>query len=146
MQGLSVGTIVSNMDRLACLLTVIVQLLPSVVSDLPSQPAPASCYLTTACSVSCGEGFRLLLPNKGQVTCMPGVLQVLPCMERVCPGECRWGQWSEWSGCSQSCTQGRERGRERSASHGGEECRGELYEKRDCWSTACQGRVTFSIL
>jgi hypothetical protein len=127
-----------SVNIVTSLLTVLVQMSSHAVSDMTSQPSPASCYLTTACSASCGEGFRLLLPNSGQLTCMPGVLKVLPCMERVCPGDCRWKEWSVWSGCYQSCTQRRERARERSASHGGTECTGEEYEERDC----CQSEVS----
>ena len=62
---------------------------------------PADCYLETGCSSSCGDGFRLLLPNKQAVACVPSVLQVLPCNERECPVDCGWDQWSTWTMCAQ---------------------------------------------
>ena len=84
-------------------LTVLVQMSTHASADVPEPPTlPASCYLATDCSASCGEGFRLLLPNRGEITCMSGVLQVLPCQERVCPTHCRWEEWSRWEECGRS--------------------------------------------
>ena len=62
---------------------------------------PADCYIETGCSSSCGEGFRLLLPNKEAVACVASVLKVLPCNERECPVDCAWDHWSPWSQCAQ---------------------------------------------
>ena len=62
---------------------------------------PQDCYLETECSSSCGEGFRLLLPNKAAASCVSRVLQVLPCTERECPLDCSWDLWSPWAQCAQ---------------------------------------------
>ena len=111
---------------------VTMSLVRSLVSQVP-------CFLTTPCSASCGEGFRLLLPNKKAVSCMEEELQVQPCQEVECVKECRMGEWGGWSGCSSPrCVQGRRR----DASDGGRECTGEEYEERDCWSVLCQGIKT----
>ena len=59
------------------------------------------CYLETGCSSSCGDGFRLLLPNKQAASCVSSVLQVLPCKEVDCPIDCAWGDWAPWSQCAQ---------------------------------------------
>ena len=62
---------------------------------------PEDCYLETGCSSSCGEGFRLLLPNKQAASCVSSVLQVLPCKEKECPLDCSWDLWSPWAQCAQ---------------------------------------------
>ena len=63
--------------------------------------APQECYVETGCSSSCGDGFRLLLPNKEASSCLSSVLQVLPCNERACPVDCTWDVWSSWTQCAQ---------------------------------------------
>ena len=62
---------------------------------------PKECYLETGCSCSCGDGFRLLLPNKQAASCVSSVLQVLPCKEVDCPVDCAWADWAPWSQCGQ---------------------------------------------
>lgn len=62
---------------------------------------PEDCYLETGCSSSCGEGFRLLLPNKQAAACVSSVLQVLPCKDVDCPVDCAWDDWSPWAQCAQ---------------------------------------------
>ena len=63
--------------------------------------SPEDCYLETGCSHSCGDGFRLLLPNKQAASCVSSVLQVLPCNEQECPVDCAWDHWSPWAQCAQ---------------------------------------------
>jgi hypothetical protein len=38
---------------------------------------PTDCYIETGCSTSCGDGFRLILPNKEAAGCTPIVSQYL---------------------------------------------------------------------
>ena len=57
---------------------------------------PEDCYLETGCSHSCGDGFRLLLPNKQAASCVSSVLQVRLCNEQECPVDCAWDHWSSW--------------------------------------------------
>lgn len=42
----------------------------------PSEGPDSECYLQTGCTSSCGEGFRLLLPNIQKENCGAAVLQV----------------------------------------------------------------------
>jgi hypothetical protein len=62
---------------------------------------PTDCYIETGCKTSCGDGFRLILPNKEAVGCTPIVLQVLPCNEQNCPVDCAWEHWAPWAQCGQ---------------------------------------------
>jgi hypothetical protein len=117
---------------------------------------PTDCYIETGCSTSCGDGFRLILPNKGAAGCTPIVMQVLACNERTCPVDCAWDHWAPWAQCGQRvkrqagygspvagdvtvCSQSRARGIKRSLQHGGRQCRGENFEERYCRSSQCQG-------
>ena len=62
---------------------------------------------------------------------------------RPCPINCRFGEWSEWSTCSNTCGEGvqtRNRKEETIAAHGGKECRDEeklQTKKCNVWSKAC---------
>ena len=120
--------------------------------------SPEDCYLETGCSHSCGDGFRLLLPNKQAASCVSSVLQVLPCNEQECPVDCAWDHWAPCAQCGQRvkrqagygsppppagdvpvCSQSRARGIKRSTQNGGRQCRGENFEERYCQSSQCQG-------
>ena len=50
-------------------------------------------------SSSCGDGFKLLLPNPNGYGCYGASLQVHPCNERSCPIDCIWSDWGPWSHC-----------------------------------------------
>ena len=39
---------------------------------------------------SCGDGFKLLLPNPEALTCYGAALQVFPCNLGPCPVDCAW--------------------------------------------------------
>ena len=58
-------------------------------------------------SRSCGDGFKLLLPNPDALTCYGAALQVFPCNDGPCPVHCSWGHWTPWSTCQ--LRQGRSR-------------------------------------
>ena len=49
---------------------------------------------------SCGDGFKLLLPNPDALTCYGAALQVFPCNLGACPHDCSWSPWSPWSACT----------------------------------------------
>ena len=56
------------------------------------------------------------------------------------PIDCKWTEFSLWSECSQSCgggVQSRERTIEILARNGGQPCRGETREKRQCNTHKC---------
>ena len=58
---------------------------------------------------SCGDGFKLLLPNPDALTCYGAALQVFPCNHGPCPHDCTWGIWSPWSACTPAPTRARHR-------------------------------------
>ena len=69
----------------------------------PPPPAPVqdqNCYVETPCTRSCGDGFKLLLPNPEALTCYGAALQVFPCNQGACPHDCAWSPWSPWSACA----------------------------------------------
>ena len=117
------------------------------------------CYIETGCSTSCGDGFRLLVPQSQAVGCGQLVLQVLPCNERNCPVDCSWDHWTAWSQCAQRvkrqagygspsldgantvCSQSRARVIRKAPLNGGRQCRGESIEERYCTSADCTGRL-----
>ena len=70
---------------------------PTLSSSPPSPPlgpsggSDSECYMETECTASCGEGFRLLLPNLQDQNCHAAVLQVSPKsttidLQHICPG------------------------------------------------------------
>ena len=62
-----------------------------------TQPA---CYYSTGCSSSCGQGFKVLVPDQAVHACNSLPVQVLPCTEGECPVDCRLTHWTTWSVCS----------------------------------------------
>ena len=65
-----------------------------------ADPPPAECFIETPCTRSCGDGFKLLLPNPDGYGCYGASLQVHPCNEKPCPVDCHWGAWGPWTQCS----------------------------------------------
>lgn len=58
--------------------------------------------------------------------------------------DCKWGDWGEWTTCSQTCetssqkgSQSRERSIVRQATKGGATCAGDDTESQDCPGTPC---------
>ena len=63
---------------------------------------PPECFIETPCTRSCGDGFKLLLPNPNGYGCYGASLQVHPCNEKPCPVDCVWASWAPWSYCAKS--------------------------------------------
>jgi len=80
---------------------------PARQASYGAPAAEENCYVETPCTRSCGDGFKLLLPNPDALTCYGAALQVFPCNLGACPVHCAWGHWTPWSGCS--VKQGRKR-------------------------------------
>jgi len=80
---------------------------PARQASYGAPAAEENCYVETPCTRSCGDGFKLLLPNPDALTCYGAALQVFPCNLGACPVHCVWGHWTPWSGCS--VKQGRKR-------------------------------------
>uniref|UniRef100_A0A087WQV8 Adhesion G protein-coupled receptor B1 n=1 Tax=Mus musculus TaxID=10090 RepID=A0A087WQV8_MOUSE len=99
------------------------------------------------CSSTCGRGFRdrtrtCRPPQFGGNPCEGPEKQTKFCNIALCPGRAvdgNWNEWSSWSTCSASCSQGRQqRTREcNGPSYGGAECQGHWVETRDCFLQQC---------
>ena len=60
--------------------------------------------------------------------------------------DCEWGDYGDWSECSESCgtgTEFRDRAVKISAQNGGEACTGEAREQKECNTHPCAGRLMF---
>ncbi|KAL2085025.1 hypothetical protein ACEWY4_020543 [Coilia grayii] len=91
------------------------------------------------CSSTCGRGERERTrtckpPQFGGEPCTGPEKQKKFCNIAVCPVDGVWNDWSSWSSCSVTCSNGtRQRIRECSGpSYGGSECRGEWLEGEEC--------------
>ena len=69
----------------------------------------------------------------------------------LCLVDCKWGDWAEWTTCSQTCettsqkgTQSRQRTVERQAKQNGAACAGEASESQDCPGTPCPSNHTMN--
>ncbi|XP_073425497.1 adhesion G protein-coupled receptor B3 isoform X5 [Dendrobates tinctorius] len=96
------------------------------------------------CSFTCGKGQRTRTrtctpPQYGGRLCGGPEIQHKPCNIALCPVDGLWQEWSSWSQCSVSCSNGtQKRQRECSpASHGGSDCRGPYSETRECHNQDC---------
>ena len=57
--------------------------------------------------------------------------------------DCIWGQWAEWTSCSQTCGQGnktRDRTIKTQAANGGITCTGETREVQTCLVVECPSK------
>ena len=57
--------------------------------------------------------------------------------------DCEWGDYGDWSECSESCGNGtefRDRVVKISAQHGGQNCTGEAREQKQCNTHPCAGK------
>ncbi|XP_068616631.1 adhesion G protein-coupled receptor B1 [Brachionichthys hirsutus] len=96
------------------------------------------------CSSTCGRGYRSRTrtcspPQFGGDPCDGPEKQTKFCNIAVCPVDGVWNDWSAWSSCSASCSNGTmQRTREcNGPSYGGSECRGEWLETVDCFLGEC---------
>ncbi|XP_059403540.1 adhesion G protein-coupled receptor B1-like [Carassius carassius] len=96
------------------------------------------------CSSTCGRGYRDRVrtckqPKNGGEPCRGPVKQTKFCNIAVCPVDGYWNDWSAWTPCSASCSNGTmKRTREcNGPSYGGSECRGEWQETTNCFLRDC---------
>ncbi|XP_048085915.1 LOW QUALITY PROTEIN: adhesion G protein-coupled receptor B1-like [Alosa alosa] len=96
------------------------------------------------CSSTCGRGYRDRMrtckqPKNGGEPCRGPVKQTKFCNIAVCPVDGSWNDWSAWSTCSASCSNGTmQRIREcNGPSYGGAECRGDWKETSNCFLRDC---------
>ncbi|XP_035379713.1 adhesion G protein-coupled receptor B1-like isoform X2 [Electrophorus electricus] len=96
------------------------------------------------CSSTCGRGYRDRVrvckpPNNGGEPCVGPSTQTKFCNIAVCPVDGSWNDWSAWTACSASCSNGtRQRTREcNGPSYGGSECRGDWRETSNCFLKDC---------
>uniref|UniRef100_A0A672NRB6 Adhesion G protein-coupled receptor B1 n=1 Tax=Sinocyclocheilus grahami TaxID=75366 RepID=A0A672NRB6_SINGR len=96
------------------------------------------------CSSTCGRGYRDRVrtckqPQHGGEPCRGPVKQTKFCNIAVCPVDGYWNDWSAWTPCSASCSNGTmQRTREcNGPSYGGSECRGEWQETTNCFLRDC---------
>ncbi|KAA0709864.1 Adhesion G protein-coupled receptor B1 [Triplophysa tibetana] len=96
------------------------------------------------CSSTCGRGYRDRVrtckqPRNGGSPCRGPTKQTKFCNIAVCPVDGSWNDWSAWTPCSSSCSNGTmQRTREcNGPSYGGSECRGEWLETSNCFIRDC---------
>ncbi|XP_050992733.1 adhesion G protein-coupled receptor B1 [Labeo rohita] len=96
------------------------------------------------CSSTCGRGYRDRVrtckqPQYGGEPCRGPVKQTKFCNIAVCPVDGYWNEWSAWTPCSASCSNGTmQRTRDcNGPSYGGSECRGEWQETTNCFLRDC---------
>ncbi|KAG1929599.1 brain-specific angiogenesis inhibitor [Pimephales promelas] len=96
------------------------------------------------CSSTCGRGYRDRVrtckqPRNGGEPCRGPTKQTKFCNIAVCPVDGSWNDWSAWTPCSSSCSNGTtQRTREcNGPSYGGSECRGEWLETNNCFLRDC---------
>uniref|UniRef100_A0A8D0CFN7 Adhesion G protein-coupled receptor B3 n=1 Tax=Salvator merianae TaxID=96440 RepID=A0A8D0CFN7_SALMN len=96
------------------------------------------------CSFTCGRGQRTrtrscIPPQYGGRSCDGPETQHKPCNIALCPVDGQWQEWSAWSHCSVTCSNGtQQRSRQcTAAAHGGSECRGPWAESRECYNPEC---------
>ncbi|XP_032875832.1 adhesion G protein-coupled receptor B1 isoform X2 [Amblyraja radiata] len=96
------------------------------------------------CSSTCGRGHRdrtrsCLQPQFGGNPCEGPEKQTKFCNIALCPVDGNWNDWSSWSQCSTTCSNGtQQRTREcNGPSFGGAECQGYWSENRPCFPRQC---------
>nr|XP_006003090.1 PREDICTED: adhesion G protein-coupled receptor B3 [Latimeria chalumnae] len=96
------------------------------------------------CSFTCGRGQRTrartcVPPQYGGRACDGPETQQKNCNIALCPIDGHWQEWSSWSQCSATCSNGtQQRSRQcTAAAHGGSECRGPWAESRECYNPDC---------
>ncbi|XP_069091834.1 adhesion G protein-coupled receptor B3 isoform X6 [Pleurodeles waltl] len=96
------------------------------------------------CSFTCGRGQRTrtrscVPPQYGGRSCDGPETHHKPCNIALCPVDGQWQEWSAWSQCSVTCSNGtQQRSRQCTpAAHGGSECKGPWAESRECHNQDC---------
>ncbi|XP_059502173.1 adhesion G protein-coupled receptor B1 isoform X9 [Stegostoma tigrinum] len=96
------------------------------------------------CSSTCGRGHRdrtrsCIQPQFGGNPCEGPEKQTKFCNIALCPVDGNWNDWSSWSQCSVTCSNGtQQRTREcNGPSFGGAECQGYWSENRPCFPRQC---------
>lgn len=96
------------------------------------------------CSSTCGRGYRDRVrtckqPENGGEPCRGPTRQTKFCNIAVCPVDGHWNDWTAWSACSATCSNGtRQRTREcNGPSYGGSECHGSWKETDNCFLKEC---------
>ena len=103
------------------------------------------------CSTTCGTGTQDRerecnnpAPQYGGDNCTGESSETRACPDLpLCPVDCKWNEWSNWTECSLSCANGTQT-RSRTfepALHGGKECEGPEVESVMCNTQACPGEV-----
>ncbi|XP_044150205.1 adhesion G protein-coupled receptor B1 isoform X1 [Bufo gargarizans] len=96
------------------------------------------------CSSTCGRGYRERTrtcnpPQFGGEQCKGPEKQTKFCNIALCPVDGNWNEWSSWSACSTTCSNGtQKRIREcNGPSYGGSECHGTWSDTKDCFLSQC---------
>uniref|UniRef100_A0A669D2M5 Adhesion G protein-coupled receptor B1 n=1 Tax=Oreochromis niloticus TaxID=8128 RepID=A0A669D2M5_ORENI len=96
------------------------------------------------CSSTCGRGYRdrtrtCKQPQNGGEPCRGPSKQTKFCNIAVCPVDGFWNEWSAWTPCSTTCSNGTmQRTREcNGPSYGGSECHGSWKETANCFLKEC---------
>uniref|UniRef100_A0A3P9KFT4 Adhesion G protein-coupled receptor B1 n=1 Tax=Oryzias latipes TaxID=8090 RepID=A0A3P9KFT4_ORYLA len=96
------------------------------------------------CSSTCGRGYRARTrtckqPQNGGQPCNGPEKQTKFCNIAVCPVDGSWNEWSAWTACSSTCSNGTmQRTREcNGPSYGGSECHGSWKESSNCFLKEC---------
>ncbi|KAH0505754.1 Adhesion G protein-coupled receptor B3 [Microtus ochrogaster] len=97
----------------------------------------------STCSVTCGQGSQVrtrTCVSPYGTHCSGPLRESRVCNNTaLCPVDGQWQEWSSWSHCSVTCSNGtQQRSRQcTAAAHGGSECRGPWAESRECSNPEC---------
>ncbi|CDW52715.1 angiogenesis inhibito [Trichuris trichiura] len=87
----------------------------------------------TACSSTCGAGYRSRLRSCLSQSCSGSAQEEIPCQGEKCPST--WSDWSAWSLCSLSCGGGLRLRSRKCPSEG--DCSGKAIEFEQCATDKC---------
>ncbi|XP_033101044.1 thrombospondin-1-like [Anneissia japonica] len=118
---------------------------PPCISRIDGGWSPWSPWI---CTVTCGNGTETRVracnvpkPQNGGLQCLGDKRENKLCVQKPCPVDGRWGEWSVWSGCTKTCDGGwQERKRFCDApkpQHGGQICTGHFNQIRLCNVQTC---------
>jgi hypothetical protein len=122
----------------------------SETRECNDQTCPYDCKVTNFltwgdCDSSCGGGTRtkrrsIVSPATfGGKEC-PSLDAVEQCHEHLCPVDCTWGSWTDWTLCSSTCGadghETRQRVAQKQPSHGGKAC-ANSQDQRTCNAGPC---------